>query len=34
VEEMLLSRCEYEVRSAVNAFEDAVLKLRHIGCAP
>src|ERR1043166_873906 len=31
---MLLSRCEYEICSAVYTFEDAVLKLRHITCAP
>jgi hypothetical protein len=34
VEEVLFSRCEYEICSAVYAFEDAVLKLRHITCAP
>src|ERR1700683_3485803 len=34
VEEMLFSRCEYEVCSAVYAFKDAVLKIRHITCAP
>jgi len=34
VEEVLFSRCEYEVCSAVYALEDAVLKIRHINCAP
>ncbi len=34
VEEVLFSRCEYEICSAVYTFEDAVLKLRHITCAP
>lgn len=34
VEEVLFSRCEYKVCSAVNAFEDSVLKLRHSSCAP
>jgi hypothetical protein len=26
---MLFSRCEYKIRSAIHAFEVAVLKLRH-----
>jgi hypothetical protein len=30
MEEMLFSRCKYEIRSAIYALEDAVLKLRHI----
>jgi len=34
VEEVLFSRCKYEVCSAVYALEDAVLKIRHINCAP
>ena len=34
VEEVLFSRCEYEICSAVNALEDAILKLRHSNCAP
>ena len=29
VEEVLFSRCEYEIRAAIHAFEYAVLKLRH-----
>jgi hypothetical protein len=29
VEEVLFSRCEYEIRAAIDAFENAVLKLRH-----
>jgi len=29
VEEVLFSRCEYEIRPAVYALEDAVLKIRH-----
>lgn len=29
VEEMLFSRCEYEIRSAICTLKDAVLKLRH-----
>ena len=29
VEEVLFSRCEYEICSAVYALEDAVLELRH-----
>jgi hypothetical protein len=29
VEEVLFSRCEYEIRAAIHAFENAVLKLRH-----
>src|SRR5579862_8273565 len=34
VEEVLFSRCEYELCSAVYTLEDAVLKLRHSNCAP
>jgi len=34
VEEMLFSRSKYEICSAVYTLEDAVLKLRHINCAP
>ena len=30
VEEMLFSRCKYEIRSTIDTFEDAILKLRHI----
>jgi hypothetical protein len=30
MEEVLFSRCKYEIRSAIDAFEDAVLKLAHI----
>src|SRR5215472_14838668 len=29
VEEVLFSRCKYEIRSAIHALQDAVLKLRH-----
>jgi hypothetical protein len=29
MEEVLFSRCEYEIRVAIDAFENAVLKLRH-----
>jgi hypothetical protein len=34
VEEVLFSRCEYEICSAIYALEDAVLELRHNGSAP
>jgi len=34
VEEVLFSRCEYKICSAVYALEDAVLKLRHMNIAP
>jgi hypothetical protein len=34
VEEVLFSRCEYELCSAVYTNEDAVLKLRHSNVAP
>jgi hypothetical protein len=34
VEEVLFSRCENEICSAINALEDAILKLRHSNCAP
>ena len=34
VEEVLFSRCEHEIRSAVYTLKDAVLKLRHSNCAP
>jgi len=34
VEEVLFSRCKYEICSAINALEDAILKLRHSNCAP
>jgi hypothetical protein len=30
MEEVLFSRCKYEIRSAIHALQDAVLKLRHI----
>jgi membrane protein YdbS with pleckstrin-like domain len=30
VEEMLFSRCEYKIRSTIDALEDAILKLGHI----
>jgi hypothetical protein len=33
VEEVLLSGCEYKLRSAVDALEDAILELRHSTCA-
>jgi hypothetical protein len=29
VEEVLFSRCEHEIGTAIHAFENAVLKLRH-----
>src|SRR5690348_4699453 len=34
VEEVLFSRCEYKICSAIYALEDAVLELRHNGSAP
>ena len=34
VEEMLFSRCEYEIRCAIDALEDAILKLGHIQLSP
>jgi hypothetical protein len=34
VEEVLFSRCEYKVRCAIDALEDAILKLRHIQLFP
>ena len=34
VEEVLFSRCEYKLRSAVYTLQSAVLKLRHSNCAP
>jgi hypothetical protein len=33
MEERLFSRCKYEIRAAVYALEDAILKLRH-ACSP
>jgi hypothetical protein len=30
VEEMLFSRCEYKIGCAIDALEDAILKLRHV----
>jgi hypothetical protein len=30
MEEVLFSRCKYEIRSTIDTFEDAILKLRHI----
>ena len=30
MEEVLFSRCKYEIRPAIDTFEDAILKLRHI----
>ena len=30
VEEMLFSRCEYKICCAIDALEDAILKLRHV----
>jgi hypothetical protein len=30
VEEMLFSRCEYKIRCAIDALEDAILKLHHV----
>jgi hypothetical protein len=34
VEEMLLSGCENEISSAIHAFENAILKLRHMNLCP
>jgi len=34
VEEVLFSRCEYEICSAIYTLEDAILELRHSNCAP
>jgi hypothetical protein len=34
VEEMLFSRCEYKIRSTIDALKDAILKLRHIQLFP
>jgi hypothetical protein len=34
VEEMLLSRCENKFRSAIYAFENAILKIRHKHLCP
>jgi hypothetical protein len=34
VEEVLFSRCKYELRSAIHALEDAILKLRHSEMCP
>jgi hypothetical protein len=34
VEEVLFSRCEYKIGSAIDALEDAILKLRHIELFP
>jgi hypothetical protein len=34
VEEVLFSRCEYKFRCAIDALEDAILKLRHIQLFP
>ena len=33
VEEVLFSRCEYKIRCAIDALEDAILKLGHV-CFP
>ena len=30
VEEVLFSRCEYKIRCAIDALEDAILKLSHV----
>jgi len=30
VEEVLFSRCEYKIGCAIDALEDAILKLRHV----
>ena len=30
VEEVLFSRCEYKFRCAIDALEDAILKLGHV----
>jgi hypothetical protein len=34
MEELLFSRCKYEIRSAIDALEDAILKFRHGCCVP
>jgi hypothetical protein len=34
MEEVLFSRCEYEIRSAIDALEDAILKLGHNPISP
>ena len=34
VEEVLFSRCEYKFCCAIDALEDAILKLRHIQLFP
>jgi hypothetical protein len=34
VEEMLFSRCEHKIGCAIDALEDAILKLRHIQLFP
>ena len=34
MEEVLFSRCKHEIRAALRAFDDSILKLRHIHCAP
>jgi hypothetical protein len=34
VEEVLFPRCKDKLRSAINALENAILKLRHSNCAP
>ncbi len=34
VEEVLFSRCEYKIRCAIDALEDAILKLSHVIVSP
>jgi hypothetical protein len=34
VEEMLFSRCEYKIRCAIDALEDAILELHHVVVSP
>jgi len=34
VEEVLFSRCEYKIRTTIDALEDAILKLGHIQWFP
>jgi hypothetical protein len=34
MEEVLFSRCKYEIRSAIDALKDAILKLGHNPISP
>jgi hypothetical protein len=34
MEEVLFSRCKYEFRSAIDALENAILKIRHSTLCP